>query len=395
MLNKGVLQAKAQKFIDENLKADPANLILKGSPFDDIPIQALVEQIQSKRKAQKKLPLWFNTPNLIYPPEQNLSQSSSEITAKHKTHLVSAEKLIDITGGMGVDSWAFAKKMNVVHCEINPRVSELTGHNLSQLGCGDEVEIYTGDGRDYLKNKEEKVDVIYADPSRRDKNNRRVFKLDDCQPNILLDLDCILEKANNFLLKTSPLLDIDRARHQLKNVCELHIIAVRGEVKELLWVLKKECRNTENFQVKTTHYNTASTDVFSAEFPESPEAEVSYGAVQKFLYEPNPAIMKSGLFKSLAEKYGLRKLAPHTHLFTSDRLIDFPGRCFKVNANLKYNRKKLKKIGLEKANISTRNFPMPVKDLKKQLKIKDGGEDYLFFITNNTGEREVLWTAKV
>jgi hypothetical protein len=281
-----------------------------------------------------------------------------------------------------------------VNCELNEGLSALTQHNLNQFHPQNPIDFHCGDGLGFLRKREGKFDWIYADPSRRDNSGNRVFRLKECQPNILENLDLIFSKTKNILLKTSPLLDISQGLQELQNCTELHIVAVKGEVKELLWLLKKDFSD-DKFPIKTTHYNTYSTDFFEADFFGESQKQIKFSEVQKYLYEPNPAIMKSGLFNSLSQSFGLKKLAQNTHLFTSEKLVEFPGRRFQVKSVENYQKKKFKKSGLTKANISTRNFPMTVQQLRKLSKLKDGGGDYLFFITDASRKRLMLITEKV
>src|SRR5690625_10826 len=235
---KDFLKKEVQEFITQNLKTDPVKLILKGSPFSEIEIKKLVEQIQAKKKAEKKLPTWFKSNKVVYPPLLNLSQSSSEKTAEYKANLISGKSLIDITGGFGVDDFYFSQKVDkVIHCELNPSLSAIARHNFQQLSNQQNCDFIIGDGIDFLNNYTKKADWIYADPGRRSALGKKIFRLEETQPNVVKHLSLLQEKAKNSLLKTSPLLDISQGIQQLKTVKEIHIVAVKNEVKELLWIL--------------------------------------------------------------------------------------------------------------------------------------------------------------
>lgn len=378
----------------ENLKTNPAKLVLKGSPFSGIAIKEIVAQIQAKRKAEKKLPTWFESQNVIYPPLVNLAQSSSETAANYKAKLVSGKTLIDITGGFGVDDFYFSKKVEkVIHCEQNASLSKLAEHNFHVLSIRKNCKFIQGDGISYLKNLDEKADWIYADPGRRDDLGGKVFRLENCQPDILQHLSLLKAKAEKILLKTSPLLDIKQGIQQLKSVEEIHIVAIKNDVKELLWILGE--RNNAEIPIKTVNIEQQETQEFSGFLSEEESATANYASPLSYLYEPNAAILKSGFFKKVAKDFSLFKLAPNSHLYTSEERINFPGRRFKVLETLPFHNKTIKKTGLKKANITTRNFPLTVAQLRKKINIQDGGTDYLFFTQDSGNEKLILWCRKV
>ena len=368
-------------------------MAFKGSPFEEVSIRELASQLIGKKKAEKKLPTWFKTEGIVYPPPVNLEQTSSEITAEYKASLVQGKNLLDATGGFGVDSYFFSKKVEkVVHCEINSDLSELVDHNFLKLGIKN-LQTVAGDGLEFLNSTSENFDWIYLDPSRRTDAGGRIFQLSDCFPNVPEHLDLLFKKSENVMLKTSPLLDLQAGISALKNVAEIHILAVENEVKELLWILKSDF--SSEVQINTINFRKKGNEKFGS----SPgdRGISAYGPPLTWLYEPNAAIMKSGLFDALGEKMKLSKLHSNSHLFTSEELKnDFPGRRFEVLDVLAYNRKRLKSsLKLEKANITIRNFPESVENLRKKLKIKEGGEHYLFFTTTGKEERICVVCAKV
>ncbi|WP_342663227.1 class I SAM-dependent methyltransferase [Salinimicrobium terrae] len=367
-------------------------MAFQGSPFEGISIQELLVQISGKKKAEKKLPLWFEKSGIIYPPNVNLEQTSSEITAKYKASLIQGHNLADITGGFGIDSYYFAEKFEQVrHFELNPHLQEIAAHNFELLGAKNVIS-EAGDGIEFLKNTSEKFDWIYIDPSRRDEAGGRVFFLSDCLPNIPKNLELLQEKTDSILLKTSPLLDLQAGLRELQNVHEIHIVAVENDVKELLWIFKKNV--SEEIRIKTINFQKKEKQLFESSFDNALIAEV-YSDPEIFLYEPNAAIMKSGLFAALGKEFGLKKLHPNTQLYTSEEPVEFPGRRFKILQVLPFRKKHLKKdFQLKKANITTRNFPETVAELRSQFKIKDGGENYLFFTTLLNEEKVVLLCQK-
>ncbi|WP_417887472.1 class I SAM-dependent methyltransferase [Zunongwangia sp.] len=389
-MNTELLNPEVQKFIAEHLKSDVTKLILKGSPFPKVSGAELATQISGKKTAQKKLPVWFTT-NVIYPPKLNLEQTSSQITAKYKASLVSGSDLADLTGGFGIDSYFFSQNIkNVYYNELNENLAELAKHNFKVFNANN-IEVNSGDGLEFLKSSEIKFDWIFLDPARRDNHGGKVFRLADCTPNVVEDLDLFFEKSDAIFIKTSPLLDLKLGISELKNVAEIHIVAVENEVKELLWILKKDANTackiiTKNFRKKENQH-------FETILDETVIPELSLP--KKYLYEPNAAIMKSQLFGKLSHELQLTKLHQHSHLFTSEKEMDFPGRKFEITEILNFGSKYLKKkFKGKKANISIRNFPIDVESIRKKYKIKDGGIDYLFFTTNLNEDRVVLVCRK-
>lgn len=392
-----ILKLEVQKFINENWQRPLAPLILKGSRFPEVTIQEIAQQLEGKRKTKKKLPLWFSSEKIIYPPAINIEQSSSETTAAYKASWVTGETLVDLTGGFGIDDFYFAKKMNqVIHCERNKQLSQIAVHNFKQLAQKQNIKFHLGDGLEFLKSQSEKCDWIYVDPSRRTNTGNKVFRLEDCEPTILENLGLLLQKSQQILLKTSPLLDLSLGIKQLQHVAEIHIVAVNNEVKELLWILGK-AKSHLHIPVKTINFGKHKTEKFNGIFPEETKEknEISHKKPAKFLYEPNAAIMKSGLFGTLSDHFKVEKIAPHSHLFTSEEKIAFPGRRFQILGTYPFNKKKIKGLEFKKANISIRNFPISVKSLRKKFNIKEGGEDYFFFTTDNNGNKMIIHGQKI
>ncbi len=390
-MNTHILNKKVQDFINTNLKSDITKLILKGSQFRSVSIQEIAEQIVSKNKCKKKLPSWFTAENVYYPNKLNIEQTSSEITAKYKANLVSGNSLIDITGGFGVDALYFSKKIkNITHCEINEVLSKIVAHNLKQLNIKN-IKTQIVDGINFITQSEQKYDWIYSDPSRR-KQEKKVFLLEDCFPNIPENLDSLFLKANNILIKLSPILDITSAFNELKFIKEIHVIALENDVKELLFLLEKNY--AQQVAIKTINFNKNKVQNFNFSFHK--EALATYSEPKKYLYEPNSAILKAGAFNQISEQLKIDKLHQHSHLYTSTNLIDFPGRTFRIMHCIPYDRKQLKKLlSSKKANITTRNFPETVAQIRKKTKLKDGGLHYLFFTTNLHNNHIVLICEKI
>ena len=378
-MNERILQQDIQDHINNHLKSDIHKLILKGVPFEEVTVQEVANQVICKQKSEKKLPSWFDAKNVYYPPKISIEQTSSETAANYKASLVSGKKLLDLTGGFGVDSFYFSSSFNTVdHCEIDANLSKIAAHNFKKLNktnitCLDE------NGIDYLKKLSNSFNVIYVDPSRRSDSKGKVFLLKDCEPNIPKYIDLLLNKTKTILIKNSPILDITSAIKELKFVKEIHIVAIRNDVKELLYILEKEYNG--EIKINTINFSKKNTQKFN--FLLNKKTISNYQEPLDYLYEPNAAILKSGGFHEITAQLDVYKIHQHSHLYTSKKNIKFPGRGFKIIAVLPYDKKKIVKLlPNKKANITTRNFHKSVAQIRKELKIKDGGDDYLFFTTN-------------
>jgi hypothetical protein len=391
-LNTAILQPKVQHFIVDHLKSDITKLILKGSPFDDISIQELANQIIAKQKSEQKLKTWFSTENIYYPPKISIEQTSSEITANYKSTLIVGTSIIDITGGFGIDCFFFSRQFkDVIHCEINEDLSTIVKHNYQQLNIKN-IETISGDGIEFLKNSDTTFDCIYIDPSRRNNTKGKVFLLKDCLPNVPENIDFLFTKTTQILLKNSPILDISSAISELKFVKEIHVVAIKNEVKEVLFLLEKNYES--DIQIKTINIQKEDTQRFNFKLKEAVTS--IYSEPLSYLYEPNAAILKSGGFHQISKQLNLFKLHQHSHLYTSAQLIDFPGRSFKIRNVINYDKKRLKKLLTEKkANITTRNFPKTVAQIRKETGIKDGGKSYIFFTTDNKNELKSIICSKI
>ena len=387
-----LLQPVIQNYIIEKTGCDVSKLSFQKNPFPTIDFKIILNQIELRTKSKDKLPTWFNGENIVYPSKISLEQTSSEITAQYKATLVNGESLIDLTGGFGVDDYYFSKKMkSVFHCEINTELSEIVAHNFKSLHISN-VKCYAGDSLEVLKIVNQQFDWIYIDPSRRNDIKGKVFMLKDCLPNVPDLLELYFEYSNNILIKTAPILDITAGLSELKFVKAIHIIAVDNEVKELLWEIENHYENS--ITMKTVNFNKDKKETFEFEFHSN--AISKYSLPKKYLYEPNSAIMKSGGFSEIGNAFSLEKLHPHSHLYTSDELVDFPGRIFEINSQFDYSNANMKsnfKNG--KLNITTRNFPETVENIRKKWTIKDGGNQYSFFTTTINESKIVLLCTKI
>lgn len=392
-MNTNILHNKSQDFINQNLKADITKLILKGSPFDHITVQELAEQIEAKKKTLNKLPTWFTAKHIYYPNKINIEQTSSETTANYKASLINGNTLIDITGGFGVDVVAFADKFkHVIHCEINAKLSAIAQHNFEILHKQN-IQTVSNDGISHLKNSNQQIDWIYIDPSRRNDTKGKVFLLKDCEPNIPEHLNTLFQFSDNILIKASPMLDITSAISELNCVKEVHVVAVQNEVKELLFILEKGYEN--DIQIKTInskkeHHERFDSTLLKNTVPPQNSEPLTY------LYEPNSALLKAGLFNEVSHQLNVCKLNINSHLYTSNELISFPGRRFKISNTIAYNLKQIKKaLRSKQANVTTRNFPETVAQIRKKTKLKEGGNVYLFFTKDLDNEHIVLICEKI
>ncbi|TGD59738.1 THUMP-like domain-containing protein [Flavobacterium humi] len=388
-----ILNTDVQDFINSSLKVNFTKTALLKNPFPDIPWNEILNQIASKSKAQEKLPTWFSQEGIMYPGKISIEQTSSEVTAKYKASVVSGESLIDLTGGFGVDDYYFSKKVKeVVHCELKAELSEIVSHNFDVLDAGN-ITCIQGDSLKTLQKLNRQFDWIYIDPSRRSDAKGKVFMLQDCLPNVPENLENYFLFSKNILIKTAPILDITAGLTELKNVKTVHIVALNNEVKELLWEIQQGY--TGGISVKTIHFSKSGEEKFEFTLHSKPE-NITYSLPKKYIYEPNSAILKSGAFDLIPNVFALEKLHQHSHLYTSDQIVDFPGRVFRLAHFFEFTKKNMKEhLQEKKANITTRNFPETVENIRKKFKIKDGGDTYTFFTTDANNNKIVLICAKI
>ncbi|KAF2078754.1 THUMP-like domain-containing protein [Flavobacterium sharifuzzamanii] len=391
-MNNPILHPEIQEYIIQNTGADITKLALQKNPFPEMDWILILNQIEARTKAKEKLPTWFDTENIIYPSKISVEQTSSEKTAAYKASLITGESLIDLTGGFGVDDYYFSKKFkSITHCEINEDLSKIVSHNFKQLQV-ENCTFYAGDSIHLLEETKQKYDWIYIDPSRRNDSKGKVFMLKDCLPNVPELLDFYFEKSDSILIKTAPLLDISAGLSELKNVKNIHVIALENEVKELLFEIHKGYAG--EITLKTANILKEKVETF--EFILGEESFPVYNLPQQYLYEPNSAIMKSGGFDEISTAFQINKLHKHSHLYTSEDLIDFPGRKFEVQKVIPYHKNEMKnELANKQANITTRNFPETVENIRKKWKIKNGGNLYCFFTTDVKDNKIVLICTKI
>lgn len=392
-MNPKLLEPEVQRFIKENINQPVTKLALQKNPFHYIEWKEVINQIAARQKAKDKLPTWYNTDGIIYPAKISIEQTSSEVAAKYKASLVSGKSLIDITGGLGIDDYYFSENIDkVTHCELNLELSAIAAYNFKVLDKSDSIECLPGDSTNALGLLNRQFDWMYIDPSRRSDVKGKVFLLKDCLPNVPGLLDFYFRYTKNILIKTAPLLDISAGLNELHSVEAIHIIAINNEVKELLWVLNKGFKGTP--LIEAVNITKEGIDNFCTQWQNDANATVSLP--QKYLYEPNSAVMKTGAFNAVSSHYGIDKLHTHTHLYTAEKLINFSGRRFTINEIIPYSKQEIKKhIEGKKMNVTTRNFPLNVTEIKKKWKIKDGGDTYAFFTTDINNDKIVLLCSKI
>jgi hypothetical protein len=380
-------------FIQAHIQAVPTSLLLKYGKEKAFEIA----QIEARQKARLKLPTWYAETRLVFPPAVSVEQSSSELTGNYKASLVANKNLIDATGGMGVDSYFFGQTcQSVTYVEQKETLVQCARYNFEVLKA-ENIHCVHANSVDFLRQLDSQTDWLYLDPARRAADNRRVVGLRDCEPDVVEHLPLFLEKAKHILIKAAPLLDIKQTLNDLPNISKIHVVAVENECKELLFEIHPEENHVTKPWIKTINFkNDGSQQVFDFLWEKEASATVKLNDPLQYIYEPNAAILKAGAFKSIANTFGFAKIAPHSHLYTSESLvIDFPGRIFEVNALIKADSKALAPYLPDgKANLTIRNFPATTDELRKKLKLKDGGEVYLFATTLANGDKRLLVCKK-
>lgn len=385
------LTKEIQDFINENINSNISDLALQKHNFKTIEYNQIINQIVAKQKAKDKLPTWFTTEHIIYPPKVSIEQTSSEKAAKYKSSIIEGENLIDLSGGFGIDDYYFSSVFkNVIHCEISEELSFIVSHNYKQLKK-ENIKCIAGESTEILKKLNSQFDCIYIDPSRRNDKKGKVFLLQDCEPNVPDLLNFYYNYTNRILIKTAPILDIQAGLNELHNVKNIHIVAVDNEVKELLWEIEKDYTN--NVTIISVNIEKENDSIVKTILGK--EYSPTFSLPETYLYEPNASLLKSGNFNAVSEIFQFNKLHQHSHLYTSNNKIDFPGRRFKIDAIIPFQKKEIKGLMNSKMNVTTRNFPLKVDEIKKKYKIKDGGTVFAFFTTNIENNKIVLLCSKV
>lgn len=407
------------EFIREHRSDDVRRLALQAGRYPDVDMPFVLQQIAGWQVARTKLPSWAAVEDICYPPHISMEQCSSEQTAQYKASLMSrisgdSEVLVDLTGGFGVDfSYMSCGFQRAVYVERQEQLCEVARHNFRLLQL-ENSEVVCGDGEEYLHQIPAGMRVcIYLDPARRDLQGKKTYAISDCTPDVLTLKDELLQKASCVMVKLSPMLDWHKAVDDLGDVREVHIVSVGNECKELLVVLgacgtgQEETVVVPEDAVRVYCVNILGNgrmEMFEFKYPSGVSTAGESGFAFSgehaglFLYEPNASLMKAGCFAELARCYAVQPVSRSSHLFVSDHLVnDIPCRKFQISAVSTMNKKQLKTAlqGLTKANIAVRNFPLSVAELRKRLKLADGGDIYVFATTDQTGEHVLLFSKKV
>ena len=396
----------------EHRKEDPRTLALKAKVPANVNLTEALQQIAGWQTARTKLPEWARHDGIIYPPHLAMEQCSSEQTARYKAGVVArllGEKardgvFYDLTGGFGVDfSYIAPLFRKAVYVEQQENLVEVARHNFKTLSL-DNAEACCGNAVDMLRSIDHAT-MIFLDPARRDNNGGRTYALSDCTPDILTMKDELFSKADFLMLKLSPMLDWRAVVQQLGSVKELHIVSVKNECKELLVVVGPQNGEDSHSQVEDnalTVYcvNDDQHFVFTPLSPKTVTKVISSpfgGDKRGALFVPNSSIMKAGCFAELAHHYGVSPISANSHLFVSPHFIDdFPGRQFEIVAISSMNKRELRTTfaGISQANVAVRNFPMTAEQLRQRLRLRDGGENYVFATTEENGQHIIFLCKK-
>ena len=377
------------QFIKEHATDDLTRLLLSAAKYPGMDIPFLVDQIAVRRQIREKLPSWFENGQLVFPAKIAAEQCSSEQTAAYKQELIGESWTIcDLTGGLGIDSYFLSRKAkHLTYIERFPVYCEAAKHNFSVLEANN-ITIINADAAQVVDTLPE-VDAFYIDPARRGESNKRVFALQDCEPNLPGLLPALLKRSPRVIAKLSPMADIQMTLELLPGTTSVHVLSVRNECKELLFVVEREADGREPL-VRCINFSFTLEEERSAVL-------VPAGQVGTYLYEPNASVLKAGAFKQIAVRTGVKKLQVNSHLYTADHLVsDFPGRRFRVDEVLSFTGKLCKGLSktIPQANITVRNFPLSVEELRKRTKITDGGHVYLFATTLVDGEKVLVKCSK-
>ncbi|HLT72766.1 MAG TPA: class I SAM-dependent methyltransferase [Cyclobacteriaceae bacterium] len=386
-----LLHPAIQQFIKTHESSDVQALSLQFDSIEGIPFARIAEQIAGRQKARLKLPQYYATDSILYPPAVNLQQCSSERTARFKADLVSSagipkyQSCADLTGGFGVDSFYLSSHFERLHfVEPDAQLLSLARHNHQCLGIRN-ISYYNTDAGSFLRNANEHLDLIYLDPSRRP-GSGKVIELTNYVPDVRTMIPSILERTRHVLLKASPMLDIQRGLQVLPHVKNVIVVAVSNEVRELLFFCDREHSGEPLLEAAELMKDT--TSGFSFYRTEEQASTVVHKDLRRYLYEPSASILKAGAFKLTALRFGLDKLHRNTHLYTSDEFIEnFPGRVFEIEAVAGRMTPELKRYFVDgKANVIVRNYPLSADQLKVKSGLRDGGDNYLIGLTSMKGK---------
>lgn len=381
-----IINDNIKLFVRQHANADVHKLLFtKHKELTDEELKLAIQQIDGRQRVKKKLPTWASNLDVVYPIHLSLEQCSSEETAQFKADLVSGNKMIDLTGGFGVDTFFLSKNFKeAIHIEQNAELSAISAHNFKALNRLN-VLCLNMSAEEALR-EVDSLDLIYIDPARRDEYGGKIVSIADCTPNVMELQELFSSKTKQALIKLSPMLDITQAVRELTHVTDVYVVSMRNECKELLIKTDYSSQKVNNISIHCVNLLADNRrETFDFDMIQNNSQEIVYTAhIEEYLYEPNASVLKAGGFNSLALSFNFKKLHPNSHLFTSNECIEnFPGRIIKVEGTYGFDKQSLKglKTELKQANLIIRNFPSTPETLLKRLKIKEGGESYLYATT--------------
>ncbi|MDR2907070.1 MAG: class I SAM-dependent methyltransferase [Bacteroidales bacterium] len=395
-----------KQFVVEHLHSDVNALLLQKSRFPKIDWPFAVAQIEGRQKVLHKLPTFVQNLNIVFPKKLSVEQCSSELTAGYKSQFAVNKRVLDATGGFGVDSFYLAKQaQSVTYLEQQADLCEVAKHNFAELKA-ENITVFNSNSIDFLQHQTEPYDLIYIDPARRGAHNSKKFLLSDCEPDVVQHWDLISQHTSEILIKASPMLDISLAMAQLRDVAEVHVISVKNECKEILFYCKKGAKfrgiTCVNLDTKNDMDNHVGVENFQP-LQFSPDDERQAIPIYtdfakhppKYIYDPFVCLTKAGAFKILCKAFGVEKMSQHAHLYTSPNYVpNFPGRHFEI-LTIGDKQAFSKPPINSKANIVCKHFPRTPEDIRKAYKIADGGDYFLFFTTDQFNQKVYLSVKRI
>lgn len=388
----------------EHREDDVRQLALQANRYPDIDMPYALKQIAGWQSIRDKVPIWAACPDIIYPPHLPLEQCSSESTAVYKYGVVKASgfthSLVDLTGGFGIDCWFMSHAFqHITYVERQEELVKIAEHNFNVLQNNHQWSTVNSQSEEWLKSQSS-FSWIFIDPARRDGYGDKTVAISDCEPDVCALEETLVSKAEKVMIKLSPMLDLSQALCQLHHVEEAHIVSVDNECKELLLILSKKSEtHAESLPIHCVNIRKDEKQefVFSRQEEKLSPCELSE-SIKHYLYEPNASILKAGAYRCITQRFDLQKLHTNSHLYTSEQLVtDFPGRMFQVEAVCGFGKKELKILlaDIKQANLTVRNFPASVNDLRKRLHLQEGGDTYLFATTLNPEEKVLIKCKRI
>ena len=389
------LSASTAHFVSTHSEADVRTLALQAQKYPEVDMPAAIIQIAGRQAAADKIPSWHAREGILYPRHLSLEQCSSEITARYKASLIQGESFADLTGGFGIDcAFLSAQFRQAAYVERQEELCHIAANNFPLLGLN-HISVHHTDGVAYLEQMVP-VDCLFIDPARRNEQGGKTVAISDCEPDVAALEDLLLSKARQVIIKLSPMLDLTLALRDMPHTREAHIVSVNNECKELLLILDREA--TGEVTIHCVNLTSKSNQHFAFTREQEQDAECPFTRqLGAYLYEPNASLLKAGAFRYLTYIYKVKKLHPNSHLYTSDELLEnFPGRAFCITGTSTFNKKELKELLADttKANITVRNFPASVAELRKRTKLSEGGDAYLFATTLHNEQKVLIRCTK-